>query len=210
MDAFRSFHLSPANAKTLGAQPKTGEMVAAKFSDDGLWYRARVRRNDRENQQSEVMYVDYGNTEMQKWSALRPLGKPEFGPQALKNQAVDAALSFIQFNSGSQQYMEEARGFLEDRLGAGGQLVARVDHTDARDGTLWVSLFDPNKEGGSTEKGSINAECLDEGVAMVTRKPARFEGALRGVLDGLKSVEQVARDAHRGMWEYGDPTGVED
>ncbi|KAL9048348.1 MAG: hypothetical protein Q9162_007767 [Coniocarpon cinnabarinum] len=209
MDAFRSFHLSPANTKTLSSQPKTGEVVAAQFSEDGLWYRARVRRNDRENQQSEVVYVDYGNTEMQKWSALRPLGKPEFGTSALKNQAVDAAMSFVQFPSGSQDYMADARNFLSDRLSEAGQLVARVDHTDARDGTLWVSLFDPNKgTEGQVESGSINAEVLEEGLGMVTRKPARFEIAQKNVMDGLRGVETEAMEARRGMWEYGDPTGL--
>jgi hypothetical protein len=34
--------------------PKVGEFVAAKFSEDGEWYRARVRRNDRENKKSDV------------------------------------------------------------------------------------------------------------------------------------------------------------
>ena len=211
MDAFRSFHVSPQNSQTLSAQPKTGELIAAQFSDDGLWYRAKVRRNDRENQTSEIVYVDYGNSETKKWSELRPLGKTEFGTSALKQQAVDAALSFIQFPSGSQDYMNDAQSFLSERLGEAGQLVARVDHTDARDGTLWVTLFDPSKGmEGRVESGSVNAEVLEEGLGMVTRKPARFEVAQRRTLEGLRGVEKTAVEERRGMWEYGDPTGVGD
>ena len=211
MDAFRSFHLSPANSKSLSAQPKVGEHVAAKFSEDGLWYRARVRRNDRENGTSEIMYIDYGNSETQKWTSLRPLGDAKFGTQALRNQAVDAALSFVQFHAGSAEYLGEARRFLEERVGDGSQLVARVDHTDARDGTLWVSLFDPRKGAGAQiEAGSVNAEVLEEGWGMVTRKPARFEASQKGTLEGLRAIEGEAASDRRGMWEYGDPTGGDD
>ncbi|KAL8741746.1 MAG: hypothetical protein Q9190_005680 [Brigantiaea leucoxantha] len=65
MSAFRSFHLSASAPPSLASStaPKTGDLVAAKFSEDGEWYRARIRRNDREAKTSEVLFLDYGNGE---------------------------------------------------------------------------------------------------------------------------------------------------
>lgn len=213
MQAFRSFHLSPQNSKPLSAAPKAGDFVAAKFSQDDQWYRARVRRNDRDAQTAEIVYVDYGNSETQKWSSLRALGKPEFATSALRSQALDAALSFVQFPSGHGEYMREGRAWLEERLSEGA-LVARVDHTDARDGTLWVSLFEPEGErargGLAVETSSINAEVIEEGVGMVGRKLSRWEKAQRKAIDGLGVIESKAREERRGMWEYGDPTGEDE
>ena len=38
--------------------PKAGDFVSARFTEDGEWYRARIRRNDREAKKVEVVYVD--------------------------------------------------------------------------------------------------------------------------------------------------------
>lgn len=58
MTTFRSFHISSAANQPLPQPPKAGDYVSAKFTEDNTWYRARVRRNDRENKASEVVYVD--------------------------------------------------------------------------------------------------------------------------------------------------------
>lgn len=202
--AFRDFQLS-SNSQLSGS-PKAGDVVAAKFTEDGQWYRARVRRNDREAKTSDVVYVDYGNGETLPWSSLRPLGPVDrFGLSALKGQASEAALSFVQFPSSSQEYMRDASDWLMQRVAGGSkQLVARVDHTDTRDGTLWVSLFDPDE--GSDESNTINAELLLEGLGMVGRKLSRWEKSQTQVLDMLKKKEEEAKGDRRGMWEYGDLT----
>lgn len=210
MSAFQQFHLSPTNTKALSDPPKAGDIVAARFSEDKEWYRTRVRRNDREAKAAEVVFVDFGNSESQPWSELRPLGKPEFGLSQLRHQAQDAALSFVQFPSGSKEYMHDARDALADRLSNLSQLVARVDHTDQRDGTLWVTMFDPNEQGAGGEMSgkdsSINAEAIERGLGMVTSKPSRWEKAQGTTLAGLKQKEQQAKDDRMGMWEYGDLT----
>ncbi|KAI9726905.1 MAG: hypothetical protein M1828_000253 [Chrysothrix sp. TS-e1954] len=212
-NAFRSFHLNPTSStKALTAAPKAGDLLAARFTADNQWYRARVRRNDREAKTSEIVYVDYGNNESLPWSELRPLGpQDQFGFSKLKAQAQDAALSFVQFPAGSQEYLSEAQEWLERRWqGGDAAMVARVDHTDQRDGTLWVSIFDPNsdaaKSGMSAGTDSINAEVIAEGLGMVGRKLSRWEKAQGHVLEGLRTAETEAKAERRGMWEYGDLT----
>jgi staphylococcal nuclease domain-containing protein 1 len=75
MESFRKFHLNNANNVPLSGPPKAGDYVAARFTEDNEWYRARIRRNDREAKHADVVYVDYGNSESNfpcSRSSLRP------------------------------------------------------------------------------------------------------------------------------------------
>lgn len=206
MSAFRNLHIgSSSNATPLPGPPKAGEFVAAKFSEDGEWYRARVRRNDRDKKSSEVLYIDYGNSEMRPWSELRAL-TDRFNPtkDGLKAQASEVALSWCQFPP-SGEYLGEAVGFLQGAL-EGRTIKARVDAQD-KDGLLWVSLLE-NKEDKYDK--SVNADVVAEGYATVPRKLKAWERGSQDVLKAMKKAEEEASEQRRGMWIYGDPTATED
>ena len=202
MSSFASYHRSPPTSeKSLPNPPKTGDLVSARFSEDGEWYRARVRRNDRDAKKADVVFLDYGNSESIPWSELRALN-PQFSLQKLKPQAIDAGLSYLQFPT-SKEYLDDAVRLIQD-IADGRQLVASVDFEEKDGGTLWVTLFDADKEGGEEE--SINAEIVDEGMTMVGRKLKAWE-VRRGkgkILEGLRKREEAAKEGKRGMWEYGD------
>lgn len=214
MSAFANHHRSPPSSeKSLPGPPKAGDLVAARFSEDGEWYRARVRRNDRDAQRADVLFLDYGNGETLPWSDLRPMAQPHFSPAKLKPQALDAALSFLQFPPAEYSYLGDAVRFLE-RATAEKQLVAGVDAED-RDGTLWVTLFDPaaaasdDDDDGSVaggEEASVNAEVVAEGLAMVAGKLKGWEKARGKIVEDLKAREEEAKGQRLGMWEYGDLT----
>ncbi|BCS19058.1 putative transcription factor (Snd1/p100) [Aspergillus puulaauensis] len=201
MSAFRSFHLNKANEKPLPGPPKAGEFVAAKFTEDDEWYRAKVRRNDREKQQAEVVYIDFGNSEVLPWSRLRPLSQPQFSTQTLRPQAVDAVLSFLQFPV-SPDYLQDAVAFLEEQT-YNRELVANVDYV-APEGTLHVTLLDPSDSKNLDQ--SINSEISREGLAMIPRKLKAWERAAGETLSNLRALEDEAKQERRGMWEYGDLT----
>jgi staphylococcal nuclease domain-containing protein 1 len=201
MTAFRNFHLSSSNDKPLANPPKAGDFVAAKFSADGEWYRARIRRNDREKKVAEVVYIDYGNSELLPWNKLRALGTDRFSTNNLKPQATDASLSYCQLPA-SPEYLADAISFLA-RETDGKQLVAAVDMVD-KDGSLAVTLFDAGRSQKVDE--SLNADLVAEGLAMVPRKLKPWERAAGDVLASLKKREAEAKDERRGMWEYGDLT----
>lgn len=201
MSAFRTFHLSPSNSGALPTAPKAGDIVAAKFSEDGEWYRARIRRNDREAKKADVLFIDYGNSETVPWTSLRSLNQPQFSIQKLKAQAVDAQLSFLQFPT-SPEYLSDAVAYLSQAT-AGKELVASVDFTE-KDGTLWCTVFDPEK--GEDESKSFNAEVVGEGLAMVSRKLKPWEARRTDLVKGLKAKEDEAKEGRKGMWEYGDLT----
>lgn len=202
MASFRSFHISSAANQALPQPPKAGDYVSAKFTEDDTWYRARVRRNDRENKTSEVVYVDYGNSEIIPWSRLRSLDQTKFGVQKLRPQAVDAVLSFLQFPQ-SPEYLKEAVAMIQD-VTFDRSLVANVDYVDPKDGTLYVTLFDPNQSDSLDQ--SINTDIISEGLAMVPKKLKNWEKAADDIMSSLKARESEAKDERRGMWEYGDLT----
>ncbi|GES64218.1 transcription factor [Aspergillus terreus] len=201
MDAFRAFHLNKANDTPLPGPPKVGELVAAKFTEDNDWYRAKIRRNDRDNKQAEVMYIDFGNSEVLPWSRLRPLTQPQFSTQKLRPQAIDAVLSLIQFPT-TPDYLQDAVSFVEEQV-YNRELVANVDYVSP-EGTLHITLMDPTESKNLDH--SINAEIIREGLAMVPRKLKAWERSVTETLSHLRSLEDEAKQERRGMWEYGDLT----
>ena len=201
MSSFAKFHSAPSNSGSLPGPPKAGDYVAAKFSEDGQWYRARIRRNDREAKKADVLFIDYGNSESLPWSSLRPLSQPQFSIQTLKPQATDAALSFLQFPT-AQEYLTDGVNFIGSTM-ANKELVASVDATD-KDGTLWITLFDPKSQAAEDE--NLNKEIVAEGFAMVAKKLRSWELGRGKVLQSMKAKEEEAKSERRGMWEYGDLT----
>ena len=91
---------------------------------------------------------------------------------------------------------------MED-ITANKQLVASVD-AEEKDGTLWITLFDAEAEGG--EEASINSEIVTEGWAIVRRQLKGWEKGRVKVLERLTKREDEARKEHKGMWEFGDIT----
>ncbi|TEY80315.1 hypothetical protein BOTCAL_0039g00120 [Botryotinia calthae] len=198
MTQFKSFHLNPSNSTALPGPPKAGDYVAAKFSEDGQWYRGRIRSNDRTAKEAEVVYIDYGNSEKIPWSRLRPLSQPQFSTQKLRPQAVDAILTLLQFPT-DKDYMNEAIRYITHNT-ADRDLVANVDYT-APDGTLYVTLFDTKSQ---NLNDSINNDIVAMGLSMV---PTKLKGWEKGFADVIKSLTQSqteARQNSQGMWEYGD------
>lgn len=200
MNAFKSFHLNKANDQPLPGIPKVGDLVAGKFTLDNDWYRAKVRRVDREGKKVDVTYLDYGNSETIPFSRLRPLSQPQFSTQKLKPQATDAVLSFLQLPT-SQQYLPDAVDFIAEQTD-GRQLVANVDYVV--EGTLSITLLDPKVSTKIEE--SINGEVVREGLAMIPTKLKGWERQSVDTLSKLGELQEEAKKARRGMWEYGDLT----
>lgn len=207
MRDFRKFHLDPANKKPLSDAPRTGEFVSAQFSADGEWYRARVRSNDRSTKQSEVVYVDYGNSEKIPWNKLRPMDQPQFSVQKLKPQAIDASLSFVQLPTGPD-YFSDAIGFIAE-LTEGKRLVGSFDFVDNKENVSYITLYDPktnNELPGLND--SLNKEVIASGYGMVPKKLKAWERSkpFEAYLKHLGEVEALAKQDRLGMWEYGDIT----
>ncbi|OLN96381.1 hypothetical protein CCHL11_00723 [Colletotrichum chlorophyti] len=207
MNDFKKFHLDSKNSKPISDAPKAGDYVAAKFSADGQWYRARIRANDRAAKVAEVIYIDYGNSEKIPWSNLRPLDQPQFSTQKLKAQAIDASLSFLQLPT-APEYFADSIAFIAE-LTEGKELVASFDFVDNKENVSYITLFDysaGDKKPGPND--SINKEIVANGQALVPKKLKAWERSSQhaAYLKHLKEVEAKAKEERLGIWEYGDIT----
>jgi staphylococcal nuclease domain-containing protein 1 len=208
MSEFKKFHLDSKNNVAIKDNPKAGDFVAARFSLDGQWYRARIRSNDRAAKVAEVVYIDYGNTEKVPWSKLRPMDQPQFSTQKLKAQAVDAVLSFVQLPT-APEYLNDAMNFVAG-LTEGKRLVGSFDLVDPKEGLSYVTVFDPTAKGsdGPGVMESINCDVVLNGHGMVPRKLKAWErsSAFAPVLKNLQEAESKAKEDRMGSWEAGDST----
>ncbi len=207
MSEFKKFHLDSKNNVAIKDNPKAGDYVAAKFSLDNQWYRARIRSNDRTAKVAEVVYVDYGNGEKIPWAKLRPLDQPQFSTQKLKPQAVDAVLSLVQLPV-SPDYLKDTIEFIAECT-EGQQLVGSFDHVDSKENLNYITIFDPKTGGAGPGKNeSLNREVVLNGHAMVPKKLKAWERskAFEVILKSLQEAEKQAKEAKYGMWEYGDIT----
>lgn len=205
MGSFRKFHANPANSKTIEGMPKAGQYVAASFTEDDTFYRARIRHVDRTAQEADVTYIDFGNSEKIPWSRIRPLTQAEFSVERLKPQALDAVWSFINFPF-ENIYAEMAYEFVYG-VTAGKQLVASVDHIRL-DGTLEVSIYEPES---TVAERSLNFELVEQGLAYVPKKLAnQWRAAHPKKIAALEEAQVAAERCHTGMWKYGDNTPDEE
>lgn len=90
MGEMNTFYNNVSESDLLLARPDTGVPCAAKFEEDNQWYRAQVVSLGQ--QEAEVQFVDYGNTQMIQTSQLKEL-KPEF--VTLKTQGLKCGLDGV-------------------------------------------------------------------------------------------------------------------
>ncbi|QRV79522.1 staphylococcal nuclease domain-containing protein 1 [Ceratobasidium sp. AG-Ba] len=178
--------------------PKAGELIAAKFSGDGSWYRAKVKRSSVAKKEVELTFIDYGNQETTAFSNTRPLD-PRF--KSLAPQAQDARLSFVKLAGPETEYAEDAiarfRSLAEDR-----KLVANVDHKDGH--ILHLRLIDPqDPQSANDPHASINTELVRDGLAMIDKKD-RYLASYPGMLKALQEATLGAKRDRLGMYELGD------
>jgi len=145
------------------------------------------------------VFIDYGNQESVKLSAVRAIGQPSFG--SLPAQAKDATLSFITLPARDADYGIEAQTEFE-ALTANKSLVANVDRRGPN-GLMSLTLWDP-KKGNDGPDGSINVEMVKLGLARVVKNKKRsWEKAYQNILEILEKEEKNAQSKREGMWEYG-------
>ncbi|XP_063436634.1 tudor domain-containing 6-like [Mytilus trossulus] len=110
-----------------------GEIIAAKFTSDGKWYRARVLIV--EENRLRVFFVDFGNREWLRYNCVRSI-LPDF--LHLPFQAVECFLMHIE-PLGAKYTTESKYRFKE--LVDNKVLVAFVK-TRSFNGSIWVDLYD--------------------------------------------------------------------
>ncbi|ORX49885.1 hypothetical protein DM01DRAFT_1308746 [Hesseltinella vesiculosa] len=174
-------------------KPRVGDVVSAKFTEDDCWYRAKVRRVSSDG--IEVLYIDYGNSEVLPRSRIQPLAS-QF--KTLKPQAQEAMLSFVRCPGKDAEYGVDCMERFHE-LTAGRQLVANVDAKE--NGVLCLTLYDPKVS--TNAEASINLEMVRDGAGLVNTK-ASYAAAYRDILRSLQDAQAAAQRERLGMFVYGD------
>ena len=109
----RGASLDASTATLLGGPAAKGSLVAAKFSADGQWYRARVDHSPTADGGARVTFVDFGNSEAVPASSLRRL-PAELA--ATPPQALVAKLSFVKSppSASSKNGNDDGDGYHDD------------------------------------------------------------------------------------------------
>ena len=126
--------------------PGIGELCVAQFTEDELWYRGQILSIDEEDN-AELIFIDYGNGEVLPWKALRVI-PGEF--RELPPQAIQCRLANIDPVGGiwSKKAIKLLRELVLDR-----ELVGVPTHL-CKTGAVVIKLF------GDVEKSVVVAKQL--------------------------------------------------
>jgi len=198
MTDFAVYHRSAPLSSTPASGYRAGDLVSAKFSVDDAWYRAKIRKNFPHKKEAEVVFIDYGNSEVVPHSNIRSLD-PRF--KSLPPQAKEATLSFVKLLGPDTEYGQEALDRFRS-LVEGQTLGANVDYRDpSQNGRLHLSLYDATDSRTSTS--SLNHRLVREGYALINLK-APYKSAYHEQYSALEEAKKQAKRDRAGAYEFGD------
>lgn len=170
---------------------KPRDVVAAKFSLDQQWYRAKIEKKASANEYL-LHYVDYGNRETVPIADICQLPS-EFSLSAFPPFCHEYALAFVKLPT-RDDLRQDANGYFAQEI--------------------LNKSFDMNIEykiGGSSSAVSLHAaDEVDVGLSLVkagklltsTRKEPKF----RAIMDKYHAAEIQAKTNRLNIWCYGDIT----
>ncbi|XP_064606575.1 tudor domain-containing protein 1-like [Liolophura sinensis] len=127
--------------------PAIGEIVAARFTCDDKWYRAKVIFSENEKN-VKVFYLDFGNAEVLSMARIHPI-EPQF--LQLPFQAIECTLKGVEPVSGQSIWTDDAIRCFSD-LVLEKSLIAFVSKRFVDMTRLELSLFDPSRSCGCIVK----------------------------------------------------------
>jgi len=219
IDDLNNYESKPENAPKTPFAPKNNEIIAAKFSEDNTWYRARVRKlfSEGGKKKANVFYIDYGNSEdlIISNNNLRPLPE-QFNIKKIPQYAVEAKLAFIDVFSDEDWKIEAYEHFqdITDQK----SLIADVISKSAN--SMNIMLY-TKESGAKTVASSVNAQLLAEGLAMVEKnwikrvdneiiKRAKSmvdaKKIIKSIPEVLIEIQDQAKKSRVNAWRYGDIT----
>lgn len=200
----QKLHAASSTFKPFDNRPKRGELVAAKLSDNGKFYRAKCMGFSKTDNSVTVQHIDYGTIENVFLSELRALPS-EYSTTALKPQAHITQLSLINLPPVSQpEYFKESIYYLEDNL-LDKQVVACITFKNPSEGVEFDAELYDSETISEDPTRSINKDMVEQGYGIVKKKNlAAFELLLKSEREELLALEEKARKAHLGCWKFGD------
>ncbi|UXI18301.1 transmembrane protein 242-like [Sarcoptes scabiei] len=175
-------------------KPKKGDLVIAKFSEDGQWYRAKIEKIINANE-SQVLYIDYGNREVldNKNISSMPLGNFTSFPAAAK----EYSFAFV-FPDTDEEFVEECRDvFMEATFNK--ILLLKTEYKDTQTGLEAATLLDEET------KQDVILQMVKDGWLFVDSKSRREFRLLKKLKEYTDSQESAKKNG-LNLWQYGDVT----
>lgn len=175
-----------ANPPALGTyQPKKGDVVMARFSEDKLWYRARVDKLEKGGAEAQVVYIDYGNRETLPVKEIAALPLGSYGTTTLPAVAKEYAFAFV-FADKDPEFVEELRNAFLD-LTSEKVLLLKAEYRDAS-GLDAATLVD-----GEAKKDVV-LKLVEDGWLFVDVKTRRERRLLKKAAEYKDAMEKAKKN----------------
>ncbi|KAL6449745.1 LOW QUALITY PROTEIN: Snd1 Staphylococcal nuclease domain-containing protein 1 [Candida maltosa Xu316] len=205
-EAFQQFHSQVPSASqsstdlpfNLVKPPKKNEIVSAKFSDNGKYYRAKVVNFEKFSNKYEVKHLDFGNVDKVPLSSLRVLPE-KFNTTKIPIFAHTTTLQNIKLPpSKPTDYLTDAIYALEDLVYDKKLVISALPGiTTEYEGVLY------DAEQSLTDSSyTINKQLVKEGWGIVDTKAVK--PAVKEYVNELITAQRDAKSKHSGCWEFGD------
>ncbi|GFT29562.1 staphylococcal nuclease domain-containing protein 1 [Nephila pilipes] len=169
--------------------PKKGEICAAKYAADDLWYRARILKV--QGNQIQISFIDYGNKENTTAAQLASLPAKY---HTLQPCAYEYALAFIKLPKDADS-ANDARIAFYDEASTNAGLLLNVEYKSAS--IPFVTLVTPD------EKEDVGKRLIEKGFVFAEK---RLEKKYQKIINEYISAQEVAKKNRANLWVYGDIT----
>lgn len=195
--------LADMNLNEAGAAPiaslRPGDVIAAKFSADGNWYRARVLFVDKATGNIDVRFLDYGNEERVQMSDIRRLGNSKgLGAPAV---ATEVTLANVVVPDKEDPCGIPAGEMLVDLVyNKNVEVVVMTSEGSSKvSGDILVPIAGSSS---SVDKAiSVREEMLKCGLARIVRKKSR---TAKEAFKELRPLEEIGIHSRQFLWNYGE------
>jgi len=166
---------------------KKGDTCAAKFSQDGQWYRAKIEKIEGKDR-ATVVFIDYGNREN---APLKNLAGLPSNFRTLPPQASEYSLACVSIPTDEEALLDAVEALSMEILNR--EMLLNVEYRGTPD---HASIC--NVEG---EDSDVVGRLVSQGYLTVeSRKEKRLA---KMVADYLKCQEEAKRE-RKNLWRYGD------
>jgi staphylococcal nuclease domain-containing protein 1 len=172
---------------------KNGTLCAAKFPDDNKYYRAMVKSHNKEKQEFQVEFIDYGNIET---VSMDDLIKLDGTISSLSPQAMYCELAYMKY---SKMSMKKAVDKYPDFIDFDNELNAKLCYKYSQEAQLKHGLI-VFKE-GKDMKNTYHADLLKLGLAKLNRSKQ-----IPDYMKPLDPIEKEAQDKELGVWDDNEET----
>ena len=181
------------NAEPLSPPIKQGTLCAARFPEDDKYYRAVIKRFNKEKNEYQVEFIDYGNIE---WVKLNDLIKLDGKISSLPPQAMVCGLAYLKYSKIS---MRKAVKKYPNFVDFDNELNAKLCYSYKKGAETKYGLI-IFKEGNDMKK-TYHADLLKEGLAKLNR-----DNELPKYMKDLEAIDQEAELQEIGVWDDNEET----